>query len=80
MENQTREGVVVFLKANEGSKSECSLPYLYLGRDVPLLPLFVVNDNPFENGGLAIYDGVRVKVVGNVDKNNVFIVSEIETI
>lgn len=80
MEQETKEGVVVFLKSNEGSKSECSLPYLYLGRAESLVPMFMENDNPFENNSFLPYDGCRVKAIGMMSSDNVFVVNKIETI
>ena len=80
MDFETKEGVVVFLLSNDGSKSECLLPHLCIGRDIPILPLYMEGDNPFENKALYEYDGCRVKVHGKHGNNNVFIVSSIETI
>lgn len=80
MDSETKQGTVVFLKANSGSKSECCLPHLYVGKDTPILQLFMKNDNPFENKALLPYDGVRVRVEGCVGRNNDFIISRIETI
>lgn len=80
MDLETKQGTVVFLKANSGSKSECVLPHLYAGKDTPLLQLFMEKDNPFENKALIPYDGARVKVIGNVGRSNDFIISKIEII
>ena len=80
MDFETKEGVVVFLLSNDGSKSECLLPHLYVGRDITILPLYMEGDNPFENKALYEYDGCRFKVHGKHGNNNVFIVSSIETI
>lgn len=80
MEVQKKRGTVVFLKANEGSKSEGLLPRLYEGKDKPLLSLFLRNDNPFENKGLHPYDGVRVEVTGIIGSNGDLTVHEIKAI
>jgi len=80
MEKQTKRGTLVFLKANVGSKSERIAPYLYAGKDEPLLPLFKEGDNPFENKTLVPFDGAHVEVVGNAERGNDFIVSKIEII
>lgn len=80
MDIDTKEGVVVFLRSNEGSKSECILPYLYMGRTEPMLPLYLENDNPFENRGMTKYDGHRVRIDGKTSNNNVFIVNKINAV
>jgi hypothetical protein len=80
MEEEVKEGVVIFLKSNEGSKSECSLPYLYLGKNIPLQALFMENDNPFENNGFLDYDGCRIRVFGKTSSDNFFVVNKIEAI
>ncbi len=80
MKQEAKQGIVIFLKAHAGSKSECDLPYLYSGRDAPLVSLYMENDNPFENTGLSQYDGVRVEVSGTAGRNNDFIVTQINVI
>ena len=81
MENEnsrTRlQGTIVFLKANEGSKSEALMPFLYQGRDVPLRKVMLRDDNPFENNGFYSYDGKTVKVSGENALSGTFVVDEI---
>ena len=82
MENENSrirlQGTIVFLKANEGSKSEALVPFLYQGRDVPLQKVMRRNDNPFENNGLLAYDGKAVEVLGRRKRNGTFVVELIE--
>ena len=73
-------GTIVFLNANEGSKSEAIKPFLYLGRDVPLQKVMLRNDNPFENGGLIAYDGKHVEVFGEATRSGTFLVDEVTTL
>lgn len=80
MEQESKQGTIIFLKAHAGSKSECELPYLYSGKSEPLVPLYMENDNPFENKGLVQYDGVRVAVSGSAGRNNDFIVTQVNAI
>ena len=80
MEFESKEGVIVFLLTNQGSKSECLLPHLYLGRDFSVLPLYMEDDNPFENKAFKEYDGCRVRVHGEYGSNNIFIVKNVEAI
>lgn len=70
-------GTVVFLNENDGSKSECVSPFLYLGRGVPPRRVMMENDNPFENRGFAPYDGLVVKVVGHEGRGGVFLVDRV---
>jgi hypothetical protein len=42
--------------------------------------MFMENDNPFENNGFLPYDGCRVKAIGMMSSDNVFVVNKIETI
>ena len=80
MQEESMQGVVIFSRSNEGSKSECSLPHLYRGKDEPLVTLYKEDDNPFENGSLLVYDGQRVEVSGNSGSDNDFIVTSIKNI
>ena len=79
MENQsqTLEGVVVFLPAHEGSKSEGVYPFLYQGREKPVIKLVLKGDNPFENKGLLGYDGKNVKVIGVFSRTGTFVVESV---
>jgi len=72
-------GVVVFLRSDIGSKSESMKPYLYQGRDIPLLPIRMKNDNPFENSSLVKFDGRRV-IVHVVQNESRAIVDHVESI
>lgn len=70
-------GTIVFLKENEGSKSEAVVPYLYQNRDMALRKVMLKDDNPFENNGFAPYDGKSVEVSGEVALSGTFIVDEV---
>lgn len=81
MENENSkiklQGTIVFLKANEGSKSEALVPFLYQGRDTPLQKIMLRDDNPFENKGFLSYDGKTVEISGNIAQSGTFIVDEV---
>lgn len=72
-----RIGVVIYLRVNEGSKSECVVPFLYQGRDAEPLQIMLKDDNPFENGGFTEYDGQKVAITGNLSQGGVFIVDSV---
>lgn len=74
--SETLSGVVIFQRTNAGSKSEALLPYLYRGKDEPLLPVYLKDDNPFENSGLTAYDGQSVTIVGAIERGK-FVITEI---
>ena len=76
-EKSKLQGVVMFLKTNEGSKSEALMPFLYRGRDIPPQKILLKNDNPFENNGFASYDGKLVELSGSTALSGTFIVDEI---
>lgn len=63
-EKETLAGVVVFLRAAEGSKSEGVYPFLYQGREAGVVKIKLKGDNPFENKGFCQYDGQRVELTG----------------
>ena len=73
----TKSGIVIFLEANKGSKSEGIYPYLYesAGNCVRIM---MKDDNPFENTELLPYDGKRVVVHGIMSQGNIFIINSIE--
>lgn len=71
------QGTIVFLKANEGSKSEAVLPFLYQKRNVPICKVMLRGDNPFENNGLSSYDGRWVELVGETALSGTFVVDEV---
>lgn len=70
-------GTIVFLKENEGSKSEAVVPYLYQNRDIALRKVMLKDDNPFENNAFAPYDGKSVEISGEVALSGTFIVDEV---
>lgn len=77
-EQKTRlSGVVVFLLANAGTKSEAHLPYLYQSKSVPLVSLMLKEDNPFENKRLSEYDGSKVEIDGCIATSGTFIIDNI---
>ncbi|MBR4673255.1 MAG: hypothetical protein IKP00_02225 [Victivallales bacterium] len=70
------KGTVVFLQANQGSKSEGGVPCLYIKRG-EIVKLLLRDDNPFENKGLLPYDGKYLEVAGKRKSNGTFIVEQI---
>ena len=70
------EGVVVFLKYSEGTKSESRRPFLYLGRNSDPIRLWKKEDNPFENNMLHEFDGKHVIISGKLNRE-VFEIEEI---
>ena len=73
---ETLAGTVVFLDANQGSKSEGMFPYLYVSKDEKI-KLLLRGDNPFENTGLLPYDGKPVEIVGARKRNGTFVIEQI---
>ena len=73
------EGVVRFVSHDEGSKSERIAPVLECGADRADIPVYMKNDNPFENTSLRGYEGLRVRVIG-VMRNGTFVAESVETI
>jgi len=76
-ENQNLDGVIVYLLAHQGSKSEGVYPFLYQGRDKQMVKLFLKGDNPFENKGLLVYDGKKVKLSGTLSRTGTFVVESV---
>ena len=70
-------GTIVFLKANEESKSEAAIPFLYQDRDKQLQKVMLRDDNPFENSGFSFYDGKLVEISGEIALSGTFIVDEV---
>ena len=70
-------GLVVFMRTNIGSRSECVIPFLYVGK-ARFIYLWVPCDNPFENLSLKDFDGKRVLISGDYGENNIFYVGKIE--
>lgn len=75
---QKLTGTVVFLKSNEGSKSEAVVPFLYRGRDMPLQRIMRKDDNPFENRGFVEYDGKVVDLYGELSNGKTFIATKVD--
>lgn len=76
-QRKTLAGTVVYLPANPGSKSEGTLPFLYLGKGIASVRLMRKGDNPFENDGLSEYDGKAVEVAGHSTDAGTFVVDEV---
>jgi hypothetical protein len=74
-----KRGTIIFLPENEGSKSECFLPFLYSGRD-SLVRIRFKGDNPFENLTLKEHDGKAVVLTGNEDRRGMFLVESVTEI
>lgn len=73
----TKSGIVIFLEANKGSKSEGIYPHLYESAE-NCVRIRMKDDNPFENTELLPYDGKRVVVRGIMSQGNIFIINSIE--
>lgn len=71
------KGIVVFQLANKKSKSEGVFPYLYIG-DGDFLKIRLENDRSFDGAGLKPYDSKTVVVEGELNENNVFMISSIK--
>ena len=76
IKTETLTGTVVFLEANQGSKSEGVFPYLYVSRDEKI-KLLLKGDNPFENTALHPYDGKPVEIVGMRKRNGTFVIERV---
>lgn len=76
-DKSVKEGIVVFMQTDKGSKSQSVQPYLYQGNG-EMVRLWKQGDNPFEQNALKPYDGKRVCVTGSTDENDILCVSEIE--
>lgn len=73
------QGTIVFLAANDGSKSEGVYPHLYQNRETKI-KIFKEGDNPFENHAFDDYDGKQVELCGSLGRGNTFVVKEIKAI
>ncbi len=73
------QGTIVFLAANDGSKSEGVYPHLYQDRETKI-KIFKEGDNPFENHGFDDFDGKQVELKGSLGRGNIFVVKEIKAI
>ena len=73
------KGTVVFLPANQRSKSEGFFPYLYMNRDEKV-KLLLNGDNPFENKGLLPFDGKAVEIAGRRKRNGTFAIERISVV
>lgn len=78
LNKETKEGVIVFLKVNETSKSEAILPFLYVDANTIPISVLLENDNPFENKGLLSFDGKKVILTGITAPSGTFIINEIK--
>ena len=72
------KGIIVFKPANEGSKSEVELPFLYMKNGKFSPQLFVEGENPFENKILKEYDGKEVTIEVEKGRGNTLIVKNIK--
>lgn len=72
------QGIVVFRRSDNGSKSEHLKPFL-LTKDNSTISLYKKDDNPFENDSLKKFKGAYVQVVGHFH-NNIFVISDITEI
>ena len=78
-DKSVKEGIVVFIQTDTGSKSESVQPYLYQGNG-EMVRLWKQGDNPFEQNALKPFDGKRVAITGETDENDVLCVRAIEEI
>ena len=75
----TKCGTIIFLDANQGSKSEGLYPYLYESAGV-CTRVMLENDNPFENKGLLPFDGVKVTLLCREGRRNCLIVTSVSEV
>lgn len=73
------KGTIVFLKANEESKSAGTFPYLVL-ENGEKVKIRLVNANPFENNELALYENKQVQVEGDYNEFKTFMATSIECV
>lgn len=76
------QGILVFQRANQGSHSEGTFPYLYRGYG-DFVRVTLIGDVPFQNRILRRYDGKAVALEGDYDLNEIFMatsVKELETL
>lgn len=73
------KGTIVFLKANEESKSAGTFPYLVL-ENGEKVKIRLVNANPFENNELALYENKQVQAEGEYNEFKTFMATSIECI
>jgi len=69
-------GIVVFILSNIDSKSEGFFPYLYTG-NAGFVKILKDDDEPFTFPILKAFDMKLVKVIGEYNDNETFIVTEI---
>lgn len=73
------KGIIVFMLCDEKSKSECLQPFLYLGEG-KFIRVWKKGDNPFEHASFQSFDGKQVMLIGELDENDEFCVTEIQEI
>lgn len=78
--NNILTGVVIYQQVNTGSKSEVEVPMLYLGKGHSLRQIYLVDDNPFENGTISKFDGMKVEVVVRAERNGVLEIESIKAV
>jgi hypothetical protein len=73
-------GTVTYGQFANGSKSEGERPFLIM-EDGSSMLLYKKNDNPFENKGMAAYDGKKVVLQGEIVKDVIEVdsVEEVQT-
>ena len=70
------QGILIFLRTNQGSRSEGVFPFLYRGYG-KTVKVSLVGDNPFENTILRQYDGKPVAFEGELNDNGTFIATSV---
>lgn len=72
----SKHGIIIFLEANTGSKSEGIFPFLYetAGKYTRIM---LKDDNPFENNGLRPWDGQRVELLCEKGRGDILIINSI---
>ena len=79
-DNKILTGVVIYQQVNTGSKSEVEVPMLYLGKGHALRRIYLIDDNPFESGGISKFDGMKVAVVVRSERNDVIEIESIKAV
>lgn len=71
------EGTVFFKLANVGSKSEGVYPF-FLTKNQTILRVWKKDDFSLNGIALKPYEGKHVVIRGEMDENNIFLISDIE--
>ena len=70
-----KEGIIIFLKQNIGSKSEGVYPFLYVSFN-EIIRVYKIDDNPLSNESFFSFDAKTVRLKGTL-KDSYFEVAQI---